>query len=277
MPMFMDIHSVPGATADDLRAAHEADMAVQHKHGVNCLKYWLNEEAGKVFCLFDAPNAEAANSVHREAHGLLAEKIIEIDADMVDGFLGNGPVDGAGAVRLGSGQSAARDSAIRTVLFTDIVGSTALTQKLGDDAAMEAVDAHDEIVRAALAANDGREVKHTGDGIMAAFVSSAAAVRAACAIQAGFAEQRRRRPDLPLEVRIGAAVGEPVEQRNDLFGSTVQLAARLCAHAGPGRVVVSNAVAELCIGKGLQFDRLEPAALKGFAEPVAIHAVRVDC
>ncbi len=277
MPMFMDIHSVPGASAEDLRTAHDADMAIQHKHGVNCLKYWLNEEAGKVFCLFDAPSADAANAVHREAHGLLAEKIIEIDADMVDGFLGNGPVDDAGAVRLGNGDSAARDSAIRTVLFTDIVGSTALTQKLGDDAAMEAVDTHDEIVRAALEGNAGREVKHMGDGIMAAFISSAAAVRAACAIQAGFALQRRTRPGLPLEVRIGAAVGEPVEQRNDLFGTTVQLAARLCAHAEAGQIVVTNAVAELCLGKGLQFDPLEAASLKGFAEPVSIRAVRVAC
>ena len=278
MPIYMDIHHVPGATAEDLRNAHDADMAVQHKHGVNCLRYWLNEEAGKVFCLFDAPNAEAANAVHREAHGLLAEKIIEIDREMMEGFLGHGPVDDAGAVRLPSNGSGyeRRDSAIRSVLFTDIVGSTELTQRLGDEAAMDVVRVHDAIVRAALAINRGREVKHTGDGIMAAFVSAASAVRAARQIQAGFAEQRRNHPELPLEVRIGAAVGEPVEQGDDLFGSTVQLAARLCAHAAPGQIVVSNTIAELCLGKGLKFEVIGPAALKGFADPVAIMSVLVE-
>ena len=88
MPLYMDIHVVPGATPEALEEAHNADLAVQDKHCVHCLKYWLNEEAGKVFCLFDAPNPEAAAAVHREAHGLMAEKIIEVDADMADGLLG---------------------------------------------------------------------------------------------------------------------------------------------------------------------------------------------
>src|SRR4029079_15225485 len=74
MPMFMDIHSVPGASAEDLRAAHDLDLAVQHKHDVQCLKYWFNEDAGKVFCLFEAPTSTAVAAVHSEAHGLLAEK-----------------------------------------------------------------------------------------------------------------------------------------------------------------------------------------------------------
>ncbi len=72
---------------------------------------------------------------------------------------------------------------IRTVLFTDIVGSTALTQELGDEDAMELVHLHDKIVRAALESSDGREVKHTGDGIMASFVSAAAAIKCAAQIQ----------------------------------------------------------------------------------------------
>jgi class 3 adenylate cyclase len=75
-----------------------------------------------------------------------------------------------------------------------------------------------------------------------------------------------------LKVRVGAAVGEPVEQNNDLFGSTVQLAARLCGHAQPEQILVSSAIAELCLGKGLSFEDLGEVTLKGFGSPVRAHA-----
>ena len=79
-----------------------------------------------------------------------------------------------------------------------------------------------------------------------------------------------------LRVRVGAAVGEPVERNNDLFGSTVQLAARLCSHASPGEVLVSAALAELCLGKGMRFDDLGEVNLKGFADAVRVRRVRLD-
>jgi len=79
MPLYMDVHKhVPGLTADAVKGAHAKDVEVQKKHGVKYLKYWFDDRAGKVFCLVDAPNAEAAAAVHREAHGLLADEIIEV-------------------------------------------------------------------------------------------------------------------------------------------------------------------------------------------------------
>src|SRR4029077_1116751 len=118
---------------------------------------------------------------------------------------------------LPGGNSDARDPGIRTVMFTDIVGSTSMTQRLGDDKAMELLHQHDAIVRKSLATCHGREVKHTGDGIMAAFMSAVAAVRCAAQIQREFT----RRSDLPIKVRIGGAAGEPVDHANDIFGATV--------------------------------------------------------
>jgi class 3 adenylate cyclase len=271
MPLYMDIHTVPGATPDDLAKAHAADMKVQHKHGVECLKYWFNEDGGKVFCLIDAPSPEAANAVHGEAHGLLAEKIIAIDPDIAESMMGSTGMNAAGAATLPGTEK--RDPGIRSILFTDIVGSTELTQRLGDEAAMEVVDLHDEVVRDALSKHGGREVKHTGDGIMAAFSSAVGAVKAGCHIQRSLAG--RATEQLELQLRIGMAAGEPVEQRNDLFGSTVQLAARLCAHAQPGQVLVSNAIAELCLGKAIQFEDVGHVELKGFGTPVHVQAVRL--
>jgi len=270
----MDIHEIPGGiTADEVAKAHAHDAAVEGKYGVHYHKYWVNERAGKIFCLCEAPNAEAAMQVHREAHGQVAEKIIQVEPDVADLFLGGSEVNSVGAVLLPGGAADARDPGIRTVLFTDIVESTSLTQTLGDDVAMELLQIHDSVVRDALKALNGREVKHTGDGIMASFVSAAAAVRCAAQIQRGLAQRAGEQSNHPVRVRIGGAAGEPVEHGNDIFGSTVQLAARLCSHAEPEQIVVSSVVADLCIGKGLMFRALGEVSLKGFDQPVHAHSV----
>jgi len=269
----MDIHNLPeGTTPEDIAKAHAKDMETQRKYGVEYTKYWLNEKAGKVFCLCHAPNAEAAECVHREAHGMQAEKIIEIEPELAEGFLGGVETNSAGAVVLPEGGADARDPGIRTILFTDIVNSTTLTQSLGDEAALAMLGVHDTIVRDALSSLGGREVKHTGDGIMASFISAAGAVRCAIQIQRELDKYAKTNPDRPLSVRVGAAAGEPVEQHDDLFGATVQLASRLCARAQPEQILVSNAIAELCLGKGLLFEDLGEVTLKGFGYPVRAHA-----
>src|SRR4249919_501621 len=277
MPLYMDIHKVPGATADDLAKAHAADMHVQEGLGVECVKYWFNESCGKVFCLIHAPSVDAANEVHARSHGLLAERIIEVDPDMAEGLLGDGKINDAGAVMMPNAAEG-RDTGMRSVMFTDIVGSTAITQRLGDAAAMRMVNLHDEVVRAALSGHGGRVVKHTGDGIMSSFFSAAAAVRCAAQIQRELAQRRTGNgsDETAVRVRIGAAAGEPVEQGHDLFGSTVQLAARLCAHAAPDQVVVSGDLFELCQGEGLAFEEASHVSLKGFDQPVRVHAVRLS-
>jgi Nickel responsive protein SCO4226-like len=79
MPLFMDVHNhVPGLTAEAVKGAHARDVEVQGKHGVEYLKYWFDEESGKVFCLVNAPSKEAARIVHKEAHGLVADEIVAV-------------------------------------------------------------------------------------------------------------------------------------------------------------------------------------------------------
>jgi class 3 adenylate cyclase len=273
MPLYMDIHELPeGTTPEDIAKAHAKDMETQQKYGVEYRKYWVNESGKKLFCLVNAPNAEAAECVHREAHGMMAEKLIEIQPELAEGFLGGVETNAAGAAILPGSGADARDPGIRTVLFTDVVNSTTLTQSLGDEAALALLGVHDTIVRDALSALGGREIKHTGDGIMACFISPAGAVRCAIQIQRELDKHGQASPERALKVRVGAAAGEPVEQHNDLFGSTVQLASRLCAHAQPEQILVSNAIAELCLGKGFQFEDLGEVTLKGFGGPVRAHA-----
>ncbi len=270
----MDIHELAeGTTAEDIAKAHEKDVETQRKYGVEYRKYWVNESGRKVFCLADAPSAEAAACVHREAHGMVAEKIIEVEPAVAEVFLGGTETNPAGAVLMPGGAVDERDPGIRTILFTDIVDSTGLTQIMGDEAAMDLLDLHNTVVRNALADLGGREVKHTGDGIMASFVSAAAAVGCAAQIQRDLSKNEQEQPKRAIRVRIGAAAGEPVEHHDDLFGATVQLAARLCAHASPEQILVSNAIAELCLGKGFSFQEVGEVALKGFDRPVRAHAV----
>jgi uncharacterized protein DUF4242 len=79
MPLYLDTHNrIPGLTAEGIAKAHAADVAVQGKHGVKYMRYWFDEATGKVFCLADAPNVEAAIAVHREAHGFLADEVVEV-------------------------------------------------------------------------------------------------------------------------------------------------------------------------------------------------------
>ncbi|MEY2543929.1 MAG: hypothetical protein QOE81_1390 [Verrucomicrobiota bacterium] len=274
MPSYMDIHEIPGGvTAEDVAKAHAEDVKVQSKYGVSYHKYWVNEKEGKIFCLCHAPNAEAAKQVHREAHGLVAEKVIQVEPEVAELFFGGTEVNAAGAVMLPGAEADARDSGIRTILFTDIVESTVLTQQMGDEAAMELVELHDSIVRDALKDLGGREVKHLGDGIMASFVSAASAVKCAARVQNEIAKHVKANADRPIRIRVGIAAGEPVERHNDLFGVTVQLASRLCSHAEAEQILVSNVVAELCAGKTIPFEDLGELELKGFDQPVRAHAV----
>lgn len=276
MPLYMDIHTVSGATAEDVAKAHISDLEIQDRYDVEYLKYWFNQDCGKLFCLVEAPSAEAARCVHEQAHGMVAEKLIEVDPELVDSFMGHSALDIGGAALIPGAATGPRDPGVRTVMFTDIVGSTEITSRFGDDVAIAVLNAHDKIVRDALEANAGKEVKHTGDGIMASFFSAASSVRAACQIQAALRDHNEG-VDHPVTVRIGISAGEPVEQNDDLFGSTVQLAARLCAQADPGQVLVSNVIADLCIGKGLKFDNAGPRDIKGFEAPVHTHSVRILC
>ena len=79
MPLYMDVHhAIDGLTPEHAHLAHQKDLEVQHKYGVHYLRYWYDEGTGKVFCLVEAPSKEAAAAVHREAHGMLADEIIEV-------------------------------------------------------------------------------------------------------------------------------------------------------------------------------------------------------
>jgi class 3 adenylate cyclase len=265
VPFYMDRHEFAGVSAADVARAHQMDLEIQDKFGVDFLNYWFDAERQHAFCLAKGPSREAVDAVHRESHGMVAYQVIEVDQAAVERFMG-------GIVNHKPGEAFV-ETAFRTILFTDIEGSTSLTQRLGDTAAMAVLRIHDRVVRESLARNGGSEVKHTGDGLMAAFPSVVGGIASAIEIQRGLREAAVNE-GVPLRVRIGLSAGEPVTERDDLFGAAVQLAARLCQRAEPGTILVSSGVHDLALGKGFAYGRGKRLRLKGFEEP--INAFEVD-
>ncbi len=159
--------------------------------------------------------------------------------------------------------------AVHTILFTDVEGSTALTQRLGDLGARAVLREHERITRDVLKKHGGAEVKTMGDGFMASFGSVTKAVECAIALQRAFNEREGEQ----LSVRVGLNAGEPIEEDGDLFGATVILASRIAAKAAGGEILVADNVRSLSAGKGFLFaDRGEFVA-KGFEEPVRVYEV----
>jgi class 3 adenylate cyclase len=251
----MDRHDLPGVTAEAVARAHLSDLEIQARYGVRFLAYWFEADQGVAFCLARASEGAALEAVHREAHGLIPNEIITVSEDDVLRFLGRigDPVDESDI-----------GNSFRTILFTDLEGSTSLLQAVGEPAFMALLSEHDLIIRRALVAWRGREVKHTGDGIMVSFDDVAAALNCSMAIQDGFGTHGFEGVTKELRVRIGLAAGEPVDHNDDLFGSTVNLASRICAAADAGHVLVSDLVHQLGSGLGFSFDGGRDIELKGF-------------
>jgi class 3 adenylate cyclase len=264
--MYIDRHDEPGVSPEDVANAHLLDLEAQENHGVQYHTYWFDPECGSVFCLAEGPSKQAVAAVHEESHGLLASSILELGPSTpLNSFFGSMPSHPAG--------TAYAAPAMRAIVFTDVCGSVAQTIQLGDEGHMHLLREHNEIVRDQLVEQDGREVKHTGDGIMASFTSVVSAVTFAVQVQRRLHE-RNEGAETPFHISIGISAGEPVTDDNDdLFGAAVQLAARLCSAASDDDIVVSMAVRELCLGKSFQFDDRGELTLKGIPEPTHVYGV----
>jgi class 3 adenylate cyclase len=167
--------------------------------------------------------------------------------------------------------------AFRTILFTDVEGSTALTERLGDAKARELLREHENVVRESLKEHGGSEVKTMGDGFMASFSSATKALECAIAMQRAF-EEHNESADETIKVRVGLNAGEPIAEndpggRGDLFGTAVNVAARIAAKADGGEILVADVVRQLVAGKEFLFSDRGDTELRGFEDPVRVYEV----
>lgn len=170
-----------------------------------------------------------------------------------------------------------RSISTRTFVFTDLVGSTELMARLGDDAADRLREEHFAALREACSLHRGEQVKSMGDGLMLAFTSALGAVSAAAVMHQRTAAHRAKPGEEPLALRIGVSSGEASSVEGDYFGTPVVVAKRLCDRAGPGQTLVSDVVRWLVGTRGgCRFTSLGPVRLKGIAEPVSVFELDWD-
>ena len=260
MPLFMDRHDIPGITAEEVAQAHVVDLVVAPKYGVQFLTYWFDADAGAAFCLARAPSAADLATVHREGHGLVPNVIIPVVEDSVLKFLGKDR---------GAGRSHRDHEPVPDDRLHRSQGSTSLLNEVGQSAYMLLLTEHDLIIRRALVAARGREVKHTGDGIMASFDDVAGALSCAIAIQDGF-DARNATTDGPaLRVRIGMAPANPSIAMTTCSVRRSTCASRICDAADGGQTLVSTSCRTLGVPLGFRFVEAGLRTLKGFQEPVS--------
>jgi class 3 adenylate cyclase len=269
----MDRHDLKDVSPEELAEAHKKDVETQAKFGVNYITYWHDYDRGCAFCLVDAPDEETAVHVHREAHGNLANKIIEVDYAVVEAFLGKIQVPLPVTDPQSQEAHPPIEKAFRAIMFTDMKDSTAMTEHFGESKAMNILRTHNGMIRAALRRRNGSEVKHTGDGIMASFTSVPQSVECAVEIQRGFFDYNREHPDEEIHVRVGLHAGEPVAESNDLYGGAVQLAARICDFAEPDRILASADIKENSGDGQHALKALDGVTFKGFSQPVDLYEI----
>ncbi|MCH8813684.1 MAG: adenylate/guanylate cyclase domain-containing protein [Chloroflexi bacterium] len=159
-----------------------------------------------------------------------------------------------------------------------MVGHTEMMARLGDDKGRQVLREHERLTRESLKEHGGTEVKTMGDGFMASFASVTAALECAIALQNALAKHNKS-ADEPLNIRIGLNAGEPIAEddpggRGDLFGTTVNIAARIAAQADGGEILVSDVVRQLVAGKQFMFNDRGETELRGFEDPVHVYEVR---
>jgi class 3 adenylate cyclase len=158
----------------------------------------------------------------------------------------------------------------RFILFTDIVGSTELNVRAGDERYTALVEEHDRLLRARLRRHDGVEHAHTGDGMSAWFASAESALECAFGIHADLERASGAHPELPVRVRMGISVGQPVHTGERLFGLAVVTSARICALAAADQVLVTEEVRRIADGL-CAFREVGPLELKGLPGSHVIH------
>jgi AraC-like DNA-binding protein len=242
MPIFMDVHIIPGVKAREVAQAHQLDLMHQEEHHCKCMTYWIDEQRESVFCLIDAPNKEAVEEMHNQAHGLIPSKIIEVKSNLVESFLGRiyDPVTAAAD----DGLKVFAEPSFRILMLTKITDPVLLKYKLGVEKTEALLSNLNTIIKQNLHHFGGSEAVHGGDGFTLSFTAASQAISCGLAIVHAV---KTLDGSNELNLKIGIHAGEPIAKSNTLFGDTIQMAGNICAVAGNMQVAVTGTVKELAL------------------------------
>jgi len=249
MPIYMDRHDVSESeTAENMAQLHQQDLKIQDRFGCKGMTYWFDDKRKTAFCLIEAPHAGAIREMHDFAHGQVPHRVIEVDAGIVESFLGR-IVDPEKAED--TQLNIIKDAAFRAIMVIDI---RLLALKKDDLTRFSAgMQLFSVIVPKVLEEFDGNVVKQSNQHFLVSFRSVSNAVHAAFRLQKAFADCRSGIPRDRLLFTIGLSTGVPVTEKNHLFEEAIRLAERM-ALCGKDEIVVSAEVREL-------YDSENPAAL----------------
>ena len=231
----MDIHYVPGIEARNAAEAHQQDILIQHDYKCKCMTYWIDEPRGVVFCLIEGPDKQVVEEMHKNSHGLIPSKIIEVDNELVESFLGR-ITDPDDAEISDKGLRIINDSAFRVLMVSDMIDPVLLKLRLGEEKTTELLGLLSNVVRENLLIHGGREVEYHGNGFIASFTSASKAASCALDIQKKISHDDRTIAGF----YIGLSAGEPIAESNRLFGDTIRLGRQLCTIAKNKIAVASN-------------------------------------
>ncbi|RSK39781.1 nickel-binding protein [Mangrovimonas spongiae] len=241
MPIYMDYHHFPGVTVEDVKKGHMADKQTQGKYGVKYHQFWVNQEAGTIFCLIEGPSPEACEKVHKEAHGNVACNIVEVEAGLIDAFMGKNHKINHGIVYYNDGNL---DTGFRFILIVDILAKT--QQANTDDISRFNVPtfARNTVFKL-IKAHKGSEVKNiSDDSIIAVFNGAIAAFECASSIQNLLSKKQN------IEFRIGMSEGQPVTHRDGFFEDAIDFTKQLALMANKGEIILSKNFSKLLVENG---------------------------
>jgi class 3 adenylate cyclase len=247
----MDVHDVSGAEAIDLAEAHRKDLLIQSKYRCKCMTYWFDPVKGNAFCLIEAPDKALMTGMHQESHGLVPNKIIEVNNDVVEAFLGR-TGDPENAEITDSGMKVFSETAFRIILVTEMKDAVLLQHDLGSKKSADLAERLNTTIRKELLAHSGREVEHAGTGFIISFTSAVKAVSCALALQKNISGPDKKLADF----HIGIDAGDPIAKSDKVFGDAIQLARHLCSTMhNNNQVLVSTSVKDLLSADQLRTNR----------------------
>ncbi len=256
MALFMDFHKdMKGVTLEDLKMAHKADEEFQGQYGVTYCQFWVNENAGNVFCLIEAPDIESCIKVHREAHpDYMACAIIEVDQEFVDMTMGKNLKQDGGIVQQDDGNI---DLGYRSILMVDVIG------KASDDKDIFKTRSAKSSIKEIIRNQGGRLLELANDDVVTAvFTSVTDAIQCAKDIQhLDRLKIKERNQDWNIDFKIGIASGQPVTENKDFFEETLRLARMLVSIGENGQINISSLSNELCNVKELLNDEKNSVSL----------------
>lgn len=240
MPIYMDLHIVPGVKAKDAAEAHRMDILIEEEHDCKCMTYWIDEARGHVFCLIDAPDKQAVEAMHDKAHGLVPHRIIEVQTSLVESFLGR-VQDPVHTAVTENGLPLISDPTFRIRLLMRIDDAPLLVHRLGKEKATGLIREFNQLVRRHLALQGGSEAEHDGNGFIISFTTAGKALACAMSVQR---DMEAYDPETAC-LRLAMSAGEPVSGDEHFFGDTIRQADRLCFSTRNKRLGISAAVRDL--------------------------------